>query len=179
MHLRTPAANGGGFTLIELMVTVAVAAILTAIAIPAWRSFEQNDRMMSEAFMLRASMDLARAEAVKEDASVSVCASSDSLTCSSNNWANGWIVLSSQGGAPLQVVPAAVASNTITEHTGPYSMVTFLSTGLTNLAANAQYNICDTRGGAYARAVQVSVMGRVSSAPQVGQNLAGQALTCP
>lgn len=171
--------SGAGFTLIELMVALTVAGILTALAVPAFRTFLQNDRLMTEAFALRASMDLARSEAIKEDAQVTVCPSSDGLTCNATDWSQGWIVLSANGGTPLQVVPPVATGNSVTEKNA-YSTVTFTSTGQASLpgAASAAFTICDSRGGGSARYVEVNLMGRTVASSTIGQDLAHNALTC-
>jgi type IV fimbrial biogenesis protein FimT len=54
-----------GFTLIELMVVIAVAAILMMVAVPNLRSFVQNNRITGTANQIHASLSLARAEALK------------------------------------------------------------------------------------------------------------------
>src|SRR5579871_266621 len=81
-----------GFTLVELLVTLSVAAILLAIAMPAFSSFMKNTRLSMEANTLVYDLNLARSEAVKLDTSVEVCASADHVTCSTvaPDWATGW-----------------------------------------------------------------------------------------
>src|SRR5580704_9506214 len=103
-------ARSLGFTLVEILITIAVAAILTAAAVPAFRSFLQNDRAMTQSTSLVLSLNVARSEAIKQDISggVSVCPSTDGLTCSgASMWEQGWIVLGSAAGSvPTQVVPS-------------------------------------------------------------------------
>jgi type IV fimbrial biogenesis protein FimT len=167
-----------GFTLIELMVTVATAAILTSIALPAMRTFFQNDRLWTEQNSIVLSLNAARSEAIKQNASVSVCPSSDGATCNNSSaWANGWVVLASTAGsAPIQSVPALPTGNTLTEASS-LTAVTFLSNGMVQAAA--AFKFCDSRGGSQARYTQVMQYGRVLSAPTVGKNLGGAGLSCP
>ncbi|SRR5579875_624736 len=179
--LRSRAPHAAGFTLIELMVTITVAAILMAVAVPAFRSFLQNDRLLTEANLLVASLNLARSEAIKEDADVWVCASSDGLTCSGvANWTQGWIVQLATGAAPIQVVNALAAGNSLSDPNG-HDRITYQSTGLAPLLTTpAQFTLCDQRGAAFARYTEVSPFsGRVASSATPGQNLQGGALTCP
>ena len=115
---------------------------------------------------------------------VSVCASTNGVTCSGASWSQGWIVLSSANATPLQVVGALPTGTTLNEASGNLT-VTFLSNGAVNTAALANpaapvgFRMCDARGAAQARYTQVSSMGRVVSSPQVGQDLTGVALVCP
>ncbi|VAX10037.1 hypothetical protein MNBD_GAMMA25-248 [hydrothermal vent metagenome] len=82
-----------GLTLIELMVTLAVFAIITALAFPGFRLYQQNSNRVSQINDLVAVFNMTRSEAVKRNLAVTVCASTDQATCSNaNNWTTGWIV---------------------------------------------------------------------------------------
>ena len=84
-----------GFTLTELMVTVAVAGVLAMMAVPNMRSFVQNNRLSSASNDLLRSFNLARTEAIKHQTNVVVCAVADPTlatpACSYGAF-NGWIV---------------------------------------------------------------------------------------
>jgi type IV fimbrial biogenesis protein FimT len=82
-----------GFTLTELLVVVAIIAILLAIGVPSYRYVTNSSRMSAEINGLLGDLQFARAEAIKEGQPVSLCVSSNGTTCSgSTNWQNGWIV---------------------------------------------------------------------------------------
>lgn len=92
---RLSAKRGRGFSLVELMVTVAVAAILLGIAIPSFDRFILKNRLNTYASAFSASARLARSEALKRNTAVTLCKSSDGLSCvTSGGWEQGWIVLS-------------------------------------------------------------------------------------
>ena len=88
----------GGFTLFELMVTLAVAALILSLGVPGFRSFIQNNRATTHTNDLVTALNLGRSEATRRGASVLLCSSSDGATCSgSNDWSSGWIVRRSAG----------------------------------------------------------------------------------
>lgn len=86
---RTPK----GFTLLECLVAVAVMAILTVLAVPAFRDLLVRRSVSVTAEALVSDLRFARSEAIKRGTQVSVCRSANGSACSaSGNWVEGWIV---------------------------------------------------------------------------------------
>lgn len=82
-----------GFTLLELMVTLAVAAILVTIAIPSYRGLVQRNTVTAAVNDLVGDLNYARSEAVTRGQRIYLCKSNDQSTCTSNDdWNKGWIV---------------------------------------------------------------------------------------
>jgi type IV fimbrial biogenesis protein FimT len=99
-HLRplaTPSSGAAvrGFTLIELLVVLSISAILLAVGVPMFQTSIANMRATDAANSLVASIDLARAEAIRRGEQVFVCrADSTAPTgcAAAGDWADGWVV---------------------------------------------------------------------------------------
>lgn len=88
------ARNARGFTLIELMVTVSVLAIILGLAAPSFRDFILNNRLTAQINDLVADISYARSEAAVRGIRVTMCASADLDVCSDSGdaWQGGRIV---------------------------------------------------------------------------------------
>lgn len=178
-----PPSAGKGFTLLELMITIVVGGILMAIAMPAFNSFVQNDRDSTQINTLVSSLNYARSEAVRRNTSagVEVCPSGGGNICNVGAaWSQGIVVydLDPTDATPwLQLIPAFSGGNVLTATGGAATGVTFNSSGMANLPV--QIKICDIRGSAYARDVEVNAVGSISSSQKAGQDAKGAPLACP
>ncbi len=173
-----------GFTLIELLVLVAIVAILATIAVPDFSASIKNDRDISQLNNLLTSLMLARSEAIKSAADVSICAGSNT-TCSGTSWANGWVIYYNTvppgvTNPIIRVFPAISGNNTFTSD-GGYSF-TFQENGTLAPTPPAPINftLCDPRGPVYARSINLIATGSAEGAAKVGYRVDGSTpLTCP
>ena len=87
--------RNAGFTLLELMVVVAISIILITIAIPGMYSFIIGSQRSSSAMDFYTDLTLARSEAISRNQRVTVCKSADGTTClalGAGSWENGWLI---------------------------------------------------------------------------------------
>jgi type IV fimbrial biogenesis protein FimT len=90
-------ARADGFTLVELLVVVAIVAVLVRIAVPSYAATITRNRILAETYSLVGDLQYARSEAIKQGLTVQMCISTDSQTCSTSatTWAAGHIVITS------------------------------------------------------------------------------------
>jgi len=122
-----------GFTVVELMVVVAIVAIFLALAVPSYNGVITQNRMASEINDLANAMSLARSGAIRQGVNVTICASTNPTaakpSCSGNsNWSTGWILFTdvasnqtyntSSGDTLLGIHGALQNNDTLTGSTG-------------------------------------------------------------
>jgi type IV fimbrial biogenesis protein FimT len=174
-----------GLTLIELMITLVVGSILMVIAVPSFMSFQKDNRRVTQLNELVSGLNLAKSEAVKSNATVALCPSTDGASCAGTTYDNGWIVfLNTNGDSPPAVTDASetilrthsgvTGSGTSLRATGITTGLNFAPTGRPDASGDITY--CDDRGATQARNVLVSRIGQITSSHQHSDTTA---LTCP
>ena len=84
--------TANGFTLIEMLVAVLIVGVLLLVAAPGFSDLISNNRMVSEVYLMRATLSHARSEALARRAPVVVCPTTDGLACAdSNDWSSGYM----------------------------------------------------------------------------------------
>jgi len=159
-----------GFTLIELMVTLLVAAILAGIAVPNFSRLVESNRVTSATNELVASLSGARSEAVRRGRDVAICASDDGSDCGAGNgWRDGWILFGDTDGdgaldAGEEVLRVAEGFSDQLSLVGSEDMLRFRSNGLLRGTASPTFDVepygCET--GQESRRVTVNAVGRVA-----------------
>lgn len=145
--------------MIELMIAIAVLAIILALGAPAFNSAIQNNRAAATANDLVTALQLARSEAVKRRQNVVVCRrNGDGDACEDGTgWAAGWLVQS--GGTVIQVWDTPQGAAAVT---GPAAGVTFQANGLTSGAVvfSVVFPGCS---GNEQRTINLAATGRVNT----------------
>jgi type IV fimbrial biogenesis protein FimT len=171
-----------GITLIELLVTITIAAILGSLAVPSFTTFIQDARRTNAVNGFFHAIFLARSESIKRGTVVSICKSADGSTCAprTSAWTSGWIVFvnNDRDDPPqrepdepiLAVYQDAWPDGSITSNRVAYSFRPY-----TQAVVNGTIVFCDSRGSEYARAIIISHVGR----PRIAKrDASGKPLQC-
>jgi type IV fimbrial biogenesis protein FimT len=161
-----------GLTLIELMVTLAVAIILITVGMPMFTGVVANNRATTQTNALVSAVKLARSEAVKRGANVSIAATS-------SDWANGWTVfVDANSDGNVDVGEGLRSWDELTgADVGGVAGTAVVIFGR-NGASNANYNFDLTRSdgsGPLSRCITISLSGQV----RMKKQKAGEAWSCP
>lgn len=140
-----------GFTLIELMIGLALLSILMVMAIPSMTDIIKNNRLTTQANEFITAMHLARSEAIKRGTAIDINATGGA-------WNNGWTV-ETTGGTVIRTFDALPAASNLTS-TGGFTTFQYQSTGLIDNADTLQ--LCDDRTGETGRQISITSTGRVS-----------------
>ena len=129
-----------GFTLIELVMTLAVAAIVLALAVPNLSNLIRSNRLTSSANEMVAMLQEARVAAVSNRASVEVCPSADGATCAAS-LGSRWIAVMTKNGVDTvlrdSTLHAAVTIKASANLAGGSNRFTFRPSGFSAAGANA------------------------------------------
>ena len=159
-----------GVTIIELMIVVAIGAILAAVAIPGLRDTLNTTRQSTALGLVMSDLNQARGEAIKRNARMLVCAANAGGTdCSgSTNWREGWLVCR-EGTVANQCAPsAALDPNPVVVRPPLTASLTLTSTAAVirffpnSSASAATLTLGGTWSGAPSRTANVAVTGNIS-----------------
>ncbi|MEO0423928.1 MAG: GspH/FimT family pseudopilin [Pseudomonadota bacterium] len=187
-----------GVTLVELLVTIAALVILASLAVPSFNTVLQNNGLTASVNTLITDITLARAEALKRNAPVTICrtnnANADSPSCGAGDrWDEGWVVFIDEDGdanidggeevlAREGGLPARGVQVTVLAADAPLDdALTYLPSGFPdfNNAVDGGRDLlfCDQRASdEFARVLNVSQTGRTQV--RARSELGADALTC-
>jgi type IV fimbrial biogenesis protein FimT len=165
----------GGFSMMEMLIVIAIVAILLALGVPSFKYVTQSNRSTSEINGMLGALQLARAEAIKEGQTVSVCPSPDGLQCSlgATDWEGGWIIFSD--GLPtigtvdgtdfvVRIQKAFTSADTL-QSDNNVSVITFSREGFAMHLPNAVTFKLHTSpaNAAYTRCLSLTIVGALST----------------
>lgn len=161
-------AQQTGITMIELLAALGIAATLMAMAIPSYRSFTLNNRMVAEFNNFTSALQVARSEAIRRNTNVSVCTSGDGLNCGASiNWEDGWIIcVEAECGTEPGLLRFGEAlpddySLRSSASFASQSLITFSNDGtLANNDGRGAFTLCDERAAEQAKIIIINAVGR-------------------
>ena len=174
-----------GFTLIELMFVLAVAAILLSVAVPALQMFSTNAKQTGAINDFVSSMHLARNTAITTNARVTMCASSNAASCEIVSWDSGWILFRDANSNQTvdgtdAIIGTGARSDGLDIVSAEYdNFLMYRPNGRVMSAVvgtnTGDFVVCDRRGANYSKVVGVGLSGR----PKLSKTLSdGSAPTC-
>jgi len=157
-----------GFTLIELIIALAISGIIMTSAIPAFSQMLAKNRQETQLFTLFSHHQLARSEAIKTNQRVTLCKSSDGRQCTPDSpWHEGWIVFSDldhnkkiNDGERVIYIQQALNRNLTLKYRGfgSSNYISYYSDG--HSTTNGTFTLCSQFGDNSARSIIISRTGR-------------------
>lgn len=157
--------------MIELMITLCIAAILAAVAVPSFQSMMTRSQLTTQTNQLAGSLHYARSEAVKRGMRVTVCTSSNGSQCTNGSgWQNGWLIFSDGGVAGaidggdevLRVFPS-LQGGALTATSNFSNSISYLANGRSrgngNLLGNGSFRFCNQ---GQRNSIEITTAGRPS-----------------
>lgn len=154
-----------GFTVIELMIVATIAGILLAVSAPAFQDVISRTVVNSQARTLLTAINYTRSEAIRRNADVTLCASTNGTDCS-GSWSDGWLVSADNGGSGeiLRVYEGPGSGSTVSFTGGSSDTLVYDSMGFSRDSAR-QFVICPAdNDDENAQGIDISLTGRASRA---------------
>lgn len=164
--MKSGGSASGGFTLVELIIVLAVMAILFAIALPAFTDFTNSTRRTSAMTLLVSDLNQARAEAIKRNRRALVCVRNAGGTAcgTGTDWQNGWLVCADENSdndcAAADIINTRPALDSRLTLVGSAAVMRFNASGS---AVAGILTLNGTWAGATPRVITIAATGRVSS----------------
>ena len=172
------------FTLIELMITIAVAAVVLTIGVPGFGRVIERNQLSTYTNQLVSSLHFARSEAVRRNQSIKVCHSNNASVCNGTGYENGWIIFiddnsdnTIDAGEEVIRVNESLPSNYTFNPNGGMNIFNFNAKGRTD--NQGTFVLCKDGDLTKARAIIIGPGGRTRLAPLNTSGIPEQSLGTP
>ncbi len=183
-----------GITLIEVLLTLVIAAVLMSIAIPSYKTLSTRNQVVAQSNQLVAAMHLARSEAIKRGLPITLCKGvGNRCVTSGPGWEQGWLVFvddnangqRNRGEIVIQKWPESTAKVTIQGSAQVAKRITFNRFGAATGTAGT-LTVCGADGNpSHASGINVGTTGRITravdgdDADRIVEDAAGNNVSCP
>jgi type IV fimbrial biogenesis protein FimT len=164
---RNPRKTLNGYTLIELLVTMAIGSVLLSVVTPGISALNQKDRQTAVVNSFVATLNAARSEAINRNARMTVCQSDNGYECGTAGWDKGWVVFTDSG------VPGEVdEGDTVLHFSEPLpddirlssskfnTYISYFSDGTSN--DSGSFELCNSRDQSAVKSICISAAGRTT-----------------
>jgi len=158
----------GGFTLVELAVVVALIAILSAVAVPQMVALTNSNRLSGATSELTSALQLARSEAIRRSARVTVCPTSNGTACASSTSWSRWIIVGRDNVTGTNDVIRDYAPAGTIQMSGPRDGIRFNPSGLASSEATVTACIPTAKPAENQREIRILVSGSIRSTKKNG-----------
>ena len=158
-----------GFTLLEIMITLAASAITLGIGVPICGNLIDSNRVAGQVNALRGALAIARSEAIKRNQQVILCKSADGQQCTKHvSWTQGWIVYEDANqnktrdpDETLILVHGALLNGHTLDYRGfgSHNYIAYRPTGFTQM--NGTFTLCAPNSPHRSKALILIKTGRV------------------
>jgi len=155
------------FTLLELMITISILAILLSLGIPAFHEFALKQRLNAAVNVLQNDLLLARSQAIHRDVHVIACPWNSGGGCTGKaDWSEGWAVFSdsnenkSYEDGEVLLRRGQGVENVMIHGSASRTALRFYPNGTTP-GSNGSISICGLGGPERARKLVISNLGRI------------------
>jgi len=172
-----------GLTVIELLVTLSIFAILATLAMPSYNWLVNDGRQSSQLSKFERTLMLVRSEAVKRGGRAMVCTSNTGVACDGSlDWNEGWIAFvdtnfnsdRDTGEELIRTNPYMEGGLTLIGSSAVTNQIRYLANGLA--MESGTLTLCDSRGDDKAKAILISASGKAKTSTTAS---GGASLSCP
>jgi type IV fimbrial biogenesis protein FimT len=162
-----------GFTLVELLMTLAILSIIVSLAAPTFAHMVADNKIVTQHNRLVAALSLTRSEAIKRGQRVTLCQSADMNSCTKDSakWHEGWVIFVDNdkdnrisSGEPILRVQQAITNMNISF--GARTRIAYKPSGFVVGGSNGTFLFCDHRGESGKKGLIISNSGRARLAKE-------------